>query len=481
MTQAADKLKNGAPAKAAPPAAAFAVPGLLFDNRTPFAAMQFDAVDQHGGAFHVFVAKIGYALGPCGPGGLATLHELDTPAQLNTEDRHEGGDTAASVLEESDFAPYKPACDVIVNALAYAPGGKPARQFDVALSVSRPAPATAGQASRRLAIIDKTLTVCGTRWFKKKGALRRLLHWPVRILTLGLARPNPWRLTSPTPLAQLPLRYEYAAGGECRVDHGERAAKRVPKKHRLADAPAPGTPPPTIATAVAHEACQSNPLGRGFSRRWFLNATRAKRLPAPQISAAALPISARQLWRGACGAELPAPAGMGPVGRAWNPRRALIGNIEDKARWAADDIPRLPAEFDFAYWNGAPLDQQCPYPTGNERIALVNLCRAGEPAAHGGSNGNTLLRIDLPQQAMFVLAVDHEKKLTVLPLVIDTITVDPEARRFDLVWRACLPADGSNTEARLMHIKEPAQLARLEQLVQHQWPEAPAAAAPNGK
>lgn len=440
--------------KAARPAPDFAVPSLVFDNRTPYAAMQFDIIDQHETAFHVFVAKIGYTLGPCDANGLATLSELDTPVQLNTQDRHDGDDPAASVLEESDFAPYKPACDVIVNAIAYAPQGKPVRQFEVGLSMAPAPPAHGEQQAAPALLINKTLTICGARWFKKKSALRRLLQWPLRLITLGLVRPNPWRLSAPAPVTQLPLRYEYALGGQCRIDR---------------DAPA----------ALAHDACQTNPLGRGFTRRWFLDATHSASLPAPQIGASGRPCDARQLWRGANGEPLPAPAGMGPVGRVWHPRRALVGHIEDKEQWQPDDIPRLPPDFDFAYWNSAPLDQQCPYPSGRERITLANLCRADEPAASIDRDGNVMLRIELPHQAMFVLAINRANELTMLPLVIDSVTIDPEARRLDLVWRGCLPADGDKIASRLMHITQANQLERLHQVEQHQWSAAaePAASA----
>lgn len=473
-----DPAPGTAAGKAARPAPDFAVPGIVFDNRTPYAAMRFDIIDQHETAFHVFVAKIGYTLGPCDANGLATLRELDTPARLNTQDRHDGDDPAASVLEENDFAPYKPACDVIVNAIAHAPQGKPVRQFEVGLSMTQAPPPHGEQQAASALLINKTLTICGARWFKKKRALRRLLQWPLRIITLGLARPNPWRLSAPAPVTQLPLRYEYALGGQCRIARSEPAAKRVARKHQspepaLAAPTADGAPP----AALAHDACQANPLGRGFTRRWFLDATRDAPLPAPQIDASGHPCDARQLWRGANGEPLPAPAGMGPVGRVWLPRRALVGHIEDREQWQPGDIPRLPPDFDFAYWNGAPLDQQCPYPSGRERITLANLCRADEPAARIDRDGNVMLRVELPRQAMFVLAINRANELTMLPLVLDTVTIAPEARRLDLVWRGCLPADGDKIESRLMHITQADQLERLRQVEQHQWS---AAATPAG-
>ena len=94
----------------------FNLPNLVFDNRTAHAASQFDMVDQFGEGFHVVVARMAYTLGPCGADGVATLQPFFRPTPLLTEDRHLNGDTEAGTVQESDFAPYKPHCDVIVMA-----------------------------------------------------------------------------------------------------------------------------------------------------------------------------------------------------------------------------------------------------------------------------------------------------------------------------------------------------------------------------
>lgn len=439
------------------------VPGLVFDNRTPYAALQFDTLDQHGSAFHIFVAKIGYRLSAYGPDGLSILTILDEPAQLNTEDLHVDGDPAASMLEESDLAPFKPRCDVIVNAVAHAPGGIAVAQFSVGLRLDKQG---AGEV-----LIKKDLVVCGKRRFKRKPKITRAAQWPLRILTLGLIHPNAWTLGRPGKLTTLPLRYEYANGGQCRIGQDEVGASRIPARNRL----------PASGNAAAHEACQGNPIGLGFTRNWYLKALRCKSVQAPQISDATQSISARQFQACANGDAELAPAGMGPVGRAWLPRRALIGHIEEKPDWGSDEVPALPEDFDYGYWNCAPADQQCPYLQGGERITLANLCDAGNPAARADQRGNTVLRFDLPSQAMFILAVNASNQLTVLPLVIDTVVISPETRRVDLVWRGCLAADPSLVEARLMHVAEHAQIDRLKQLIEHQWSGQPGESAALGK
>ncbi len=453
---------DGEATPAVRPQAHYKVPNLVLDNRTAFAATQFDAIDQHGTAAHVIVARTAYAIGPRGPGGVAPLTAVAAPPALLAEDLHVDGNPAASVLQESDFASHKPRCDVVANAVAHTPGGVAREALHVNLSVHLPEevdPTTTDPEARlrNSMLIDKTLLVVGEHNFKRKWALWRLLQWTVRVATLGLWRPLAWRLTTPEMFAELPLRYEFSLGGECRVAAADPDARRVPGGARL-----PNGPDAQADAAVAHDSCQTNPVGRGFTRRWYLKAKRIRQLPAPRIMYPAQRCSARQLWAAACGKALPGPAGLGWIGRGWLPRRALAGRYTEKAAWGDAEVSGLPADFDFGYWNGAPLDQQCRHLVGGERFALTNLCRADHPSAYHDVKGHTVLRFDLPRQSLFLLLLDHDGKVALLRLLIDTVVIDPEAGRVDLVWRCHLPADGSFHTARLMHVTEPAQLERLQ-------------------
>jgi hypothetical protein len=148
----------------------------------------------------------------------------------------------------------------------------------------------------------------------------------------------------------------------------------------------------------------------------------------------------------------------------------LIGKIEVKQQWREDEIPRLPKSFDYRYWNSAPVDQQCPYLEGMERISLVNLCATGAPYAGADAQGNTLLSFVLPRQSLFALAADPSGAVSVHSLVIDTVVIDTDGGQVHLVWRICLPADGTVTQARLMHADGEEQLQRIKAL---QRPEEP--------
>ena len=470
------------------------IPDLFFENRSHYTALHFDTMDQHDSAFHVVVAKIAYRLGPCDSLGEAALMELEEAAELNVEDRYNDDQLTGSVRQESDLAPYKPLCDVIVTGAAYAPPAKRMTRFHVALQVQAPDCAAplpeqpqalnplqglsaavyeawqkelaAAQNARipGAVLINKTLLIHGERHLRKRMWPVRLIQAALQLCSFGLVRLNPWRLTRPAPCTRVPLLYELAQGGECRVDAREKAARRVSKKHRL-------TPeqqrvhPDQQSPPIAHDACMRNPLGRGFARRWYLNATAVKQLPAPQIEYPAQAFSARRFWREANGKASLAIAGLGFVGRAWTPRRQLIGTIREKTEWAAEEFPRLPEEFDFRYWNGAPEDQQCPHLSGRERFTLSNLCEAGTPFSTTDAKGNTLIRFTLPQQMFFMLAATTDAQIGVHALHIDTVSIDAEAGRVDLVWRACLPADGDISGARLMYAKDQAQLQRVRELL----------------
>jgi hypothetical protein len=281
--------------------------------------------------------------------------------------------------------------------------------------------------------------------------------------TLGVVKFNAWESSRAEPITQVPLRYEYAQGGQCRIEANDEAAKRVAREHwlspdEIAEHPDKDAPP------IAHQACDTNPLGRGFARGWYLEATRSEILPAPRFEYPARPFTAELFRHTTEGGELPEPAGLGCIGRACLPRRKLIGKIEVKQQWREDEIPRLPKSFDFRYWNSAPLDQQCPHLEGAERFSLVNLCAPDAPYAGTDALGNTLLSFALPRQSLFVLAAEQGGGVSVHSLVIDTVIIDTDAGEVHLVWRICLAADGAIAQARLMHTDGEEQLQRIKAL-----------------
>ena len=102
----------------------------------------------------------------------------DEQAPLVMADEFTGEPGFSATLYESEFAPYKPRCDVLLNGSAYAPGGKPAERVAVRM---------------RLGSLDKSFEVVGERIWDK--------------VLLGVAA------SYPVPFARMPISYDRAYGG----------------------------------------------------------------------------------------------------------------------------------------------------------------------------------------------------------------------------------------------------------------------------
>jgi hypothetical protein len=467
-----------------------AIPSLLFDNRTELDALHFDTVDQNGAAFHVIVAKTAYALGPCDERGHAQLIALEDPAPLHVTDVHHEDDIERSVRYESDLAPFKPLCDIVVVGDAHPPTGAPVDEFHISLRVQRPdLPAPLPERPQPLnpmmrlshdveqdwlqrvaaaqnattpgqILVDKTLRVTGERQVCRNAAPERWLKSTLRACSLGMANSAPWSISTAKAAVRTPLRYEYAYGGECRVESGSADAGRVPAKHRLSAEQRQTYPDPATAPE-AHDSCQQNPVGRGFTRTWFLDACGIESLPAPCIEYPAQPFTASGFWQMAGGDAPQAPGGMGYVGRGWLPRRDLIGQVDMKTSWKDDEVPLLPKDFDFRYWNGAPTDQQCPYMEGGEQFLLTNLCAANAPYARVDDKGNSMLAFSIPKESLFLLGIDADSAIAAMPMTIDTVLIDLDAGQVQLTWRLAISVADGFQEVRLHHANTPQALERL--------------------
>jgi len=368
----------------------------------------------------------------------------DAPVPLCTGDTYYGDEGSSSVFEESDLAPFKPRCDVIVVGRAHAPQGQPAALWQAGIRLSMPVPPLkikvplpqplspgeplnefqlqAWQARRMAAekvcadaptrrnLLDKQLRFTGPRQFKHS-------------LFGG------WQLSEPQPALSVPLRWEYAFGGSSVVRNPE---------HPLA---------PDSPEYLLNEVCYSNPLGSGWIEKrqeslgYTLDAP-LRELPAPQIEAPDTPVQHLDRVKHPDG-ELDAtdmeqvastykyqPAGFGVVGRAWAPRLALAGNYD--ALWQAERWPGLPYDFDFAYWNGAPADQQIEFAPPNLRIELFNLT---DPTLTPDGQ----LHVELPGHRPFVLLRLVNGALLPLPMLTDTLRIDTEAMTLVLTHRISLP------------------------------------------
>lgn len=119
--------------------------------------------------------------------------------------------------------------------------------------------------------------------------------------------------------------------------------------------------------------------------------------------------------------DRPAPRGFGPVASHWQPRCKLAGTYDEA--WQSSRAPLLPKDFNPAYWNVAPEDQQLPDYQPGEQVRLFNMSRRGMDF------------FSLPEFEVPVLFSSREKMAESFAQV-DTVIIEPSEQRFSLVARA---------------------------------------------
>ena len=139
---------------------------LDFRNLTPFTALTFGCSEMDGIVDDVVVAKAQYALTPASDAesGL-TLDAawMEGEERLCVSDDPFGEVNKTSVRRESDLAPYKPRCDVIVIGSAHTPTGSPIRTTVVGIEI----------AEKGETLLAHRLTVHGARDVVRRDAVDR--------------------------------------------------------------------------------------------------------------------------------------------------------------------------------------------------------------------------------------------------------------------------------------------------------------------
>lgn len=347
-------------------------------NETQFPALDFDAIDNHGDTFHTVVARATFEVSE---DGMLRLGAEQRP--LVMADELYGDLGTSSVKEESDLAPFKPKCDVVVIGTAALPGGQFAKRFEAGITIHR----------NGTTIVNKRIVVTGPRYWKK------------RFLPLC-----GWRLTEPEPIESLPIRYEYSYGGECQIGQDDTAARRIPKKYRLTLDQRSAHPNGAEKAPVAHTCFGDNAVGRGYAEKWYLKAKRLRRIPAPQIESINDPI--RKFGKPY------APQGFGVVSKSAFSRRILAGTI-DKA--FIDSGKSLPGNFDFAFWNGAPADMHIPWLEGNEQITLTNI--------------RGILQVVLPETKVCAEVAYEDGRMAALDFNVDTLIINADQKTISMIYR----------------------------------------------
>jgi uncharacterized protein YjbI with pentapeptide repeats len=127
--------------------------------------------------------------------------------------------------------------------------------------------------------------------------------------------------------------------------------------------------------------------------------------------------------------DRPKPASLGPVHPDWSARASLVGKDYGSA-WRKERAPFYAADFDWAFFQAAPEDQQLEsgYFRGDESLGFDNL----HPDA-------AILDIELPGVRARAFARDDQGDSREIELVLDTVHADLEAGLMHLSWRGLTP------------------------------------------
>jgi hypothetical protein len=167
-----------------------------------------------------------------------------------------------------------------------------------------------------------------------------------------------------------------------------------------------------------------NPVGTGF--RDPSGESAIDGIPLPNIENPNELISA---WK-----QRPTPACFAPVSRHWEPRRFYAGTYDEQ--WEQQRAPVLPTDFDPRYFHFAPDGLVSPTP-------LVG----GETVRIWGMAPDRVIELVLPTlrpEVVYRFESGREPR----PTVLDTVIIQPDAGRLQMVWRAVLPTDKRTLQVR---------------------------------
>lgn len=208
--------------------------------------------------------------------------------------------------------------------------------------------------------------------------------------------------SAPRAFERMPLRWELAFGGMSR--------------------PHPEHPP---------EGEPRNPVGRGFVASWDDD---PEGLPLPCIEDPDARIT--------CPQDRPEPAGFAPLAPVWFNRARHAGTYD--AAWQKQRAPYLPLDFNPLFLQAAPPALIPPRRLeGGEGVELLGMS-AGGP-----------LRFDLPRPDL-QLAFDFAGKFIQAEPLLDTVLIEPDMARLQMVWRAELVVDKHLLRLRSLHVGEAA-------------------------
>lgn len=327
---------------------------LKLDNTTPFPAAHALFTDPRGERCLSVALKATFVL----PAPGEAVKPAETQLPVLSSDEFFGDPAKTSVRYPADLVMDKPATDIGLVGCAYSPEDKPATRFAAILKVGP---------------VRKAIIITGERRWEKN-----LIGIPT--------------MTDPRPLTSLPLRYEYAYGGEDR-----------------------------------EETYTPNPIGTGFVK----DRKAAHGMKLPNIEDPKHLITKYS--------QRPPAAGFGFMAPVFESRLKYAGTWDEA--WRREQFPLPPPDFDSRFYNAAHPDLVAPgYLQGDEPVQLINVSRKGAPAFH-------LPRLE------FSLACRFPHVLIRTKLNIWTVTFEPDEERFSITWGASFDTKGRAEQLRGIKIE----------------------------
>ncbi|WP_105403627.1 MULTISPECIES: DUF2169 family type VI secretion system accessory protein [Neorhizobium] len=350
-------------------------------NNTPFPNFRYYSSDSENREFGIVIVKATYEIAPSG-----RLLVAEEQAPMVFTDLCYGAVNVTSLWHPSDMVPNKPATDVIFNAVARVAGGAPKQSWECGVVIE-------DDGAPRL---EKRLRVTGPRQWQPRWK-RNLSEAEKEKWRKHLGYFDRWQLSEPEAISELPLRYEYAYGGEIPKGQNENGDRLFDTDTR-------------------------NPLGCGKLDKEWSNHTAPQ--PAPQIESLAEPISEPY--------KDYTPQSLGPIPPAWDPRLPLAGTYDQN--WTDNIWPAWAPDYSFAYHNSAHPDLIVkPHLKGHERVRLLGLCVNADEFS-----------FFLPDESLSVDFVTEDGEIETRDMILDTVFLDVAAVsrrnwRIFLSWRINFP------------------------------------------
>lgn len=171
---------------------------------------------------------------------------------------------------------------------------------------------------------------------------------------------------------------------------------------------------PGAANGTQHALEPRNPVGLGFQKLPARDST--IQTEVPNVEYVGQRITSPK--------SRPDPAGLGVIGRGWQPRLGFAGTYD--AAWSADQFPLLPLDFDVRHFQTAPADQQSRTLRGGEDVEIHNMTPEGA------------WRFRLPILDVPVRLLYAERDSTAA-LRMDTVVIEPDEYRVTILARCKIP------------------------------------------